>query len=100
MSVHAILVVPCVYIYAYIAEAVERSRHVERERSSLSMERVETHWRKGARILCRDPCRRPTRLHFSIRGYNDRSRLEEKIPSGEPTINQSCFFIQDLRVYS
>ena len=105
MSVHAILVVSCVYIYVYIAEAVER-RHVERERerererSSLSMERVETHWRKGARILCRDPCRRPTRLHFSIRGYNDRSRLEEKIPSGEPTINQSCFFIQDLRVYS
>lgn len=31
VSVHAILVVPCVYIYAYIAEAVER-RHVERER--------------------------------------------------------------------
>lgn len=57
------------------------------------MERVETHWRKGARILCRDPCRRPTRLHFSIRAYNH-SRLGN-IPSANqpPPPSSELFFL-------
>lgn len=59
------------------------------------MERVETHWRKGARILCRDPCRRPTRLHFSRHAHT--TTTLGKIRSGQPP-PASSFFIQDSRV--